>query len=626
MKIVKSFICMFALNALACPVYAQDNADITVKIKNLSVVSELLPSGEEVNIQTAERTASNDLAARNLGQVAFVFSESLDKLEILEARTIKASGEKLDVQPDAIRTELMPGAGRFPAFNDLRRKVVIFPDVAAGDSIFYKVRVTRAKPLFPGYFMGGVVFSPTEYIEHGSQTVRLPAGSKVRMVSYGVTVDQRSEPGGEVLTWDYANTNPIKKDRGAVSEFDRYDRVQVSTFPDWQTLSRTYAAIALPKIEVTPEIQAKADEITAGASSKREEVERLYNWVTTQVRYVALFLGTGGIEPHPSGQVLANRYGDCKDHAVLFGALLKARGIASDPVVINGSFGYKLPAVPTLNGFDHMITYVPSLDLYLDTTSGTVRFGQLPMGDYGKPILAVTAKGAKPAVTPLPPLDNAVTTLNTEATLAPDGTMTGHSVLEASGMFADLLRRSGSAILSAGLERAATSYWSRADRQGEGSFDKPDDPQQLTPNYRLSGRFKLEARPEILEGQTFKPPSGYALLPVPGDLLNYALYSDTAPDEPTMCLPGRQISILSLTLPPGRQLANLPKDKVLAGGGAEYSVHWQQDGDKVTVRREYVSKIKGPLCEGTVRAEVAKLQEAIRADYRNTIALAPPPT
>lgn len=620
----KSFICMFAYFISVFPAVAQGKSENPVKIKSSRIEAELLASGEEVYIQFIEMTAANDLAARQLGQIPIVFSESLDKVEILEARTVKADGEKLDVQLDAIRTELMPGAGNFPMFNDMRRMVIIFPSVAAGDSVVYRLKRRRVKPYFPGYFMNQAFYLPTVAVDEAVQTVRLPPKSVPQVENHGLVVNHSASAGGEVLEWRYANDNPIKEDRGTLAPLDRFPRVLVSTFPDWQTLSRAYASMALPKVAVTPEIEAKAEEITKGATSKRDEVERLYNWVTTEVRYVALFLGMGGIEPHESGQILANRYGDCKDHAVLFAAMLKARGIDSELVLINGSNGYSLPQVPTIANFNHMITYVPSLDLYLDTTSGMVRFGQLPLGDYGKPVLHVTAKGAAPTVTPLPPPDNAVTTLTTDATLAPDGTMTGNSTVQASGLFADLLRRSGTGILSIGLERGASQSLSNLGQRGEGSFDKPDDPHLLTADYRISGRFSLEARPEILEGEAFSPPAGHAVLPRPGDLLNGALFARTASEEATMCLPGRQISILSLTLPPGRKLASLPKERTIAGTDAEYSVHWQQQGDKVTVRREYVSRTKGPLCAGSTRVEMAKMQEAIRADYRTSIALTRP--
>lgn len=53
------------------------------------------------------------------------------------------------------------------------------------------------------------------------------------------------------------------------------------------------------------------------------------------IRYVGIWLGNGGIVPHPAEDILQNRYGDCKDKATLLQALLAAKGIYSQQVLIN---------------------------------------------------------------------------------------------------------------------------------------------------------------------------------------------------------------------------------------------------------------------------------------------------
>ena len=65
--------------------------------------------------------------------------------------------------------------------------------------------------------------------------------------------------------------------------------------------------------------------------------------------------------PHDADVVIANGYGDCKDHATLFAALLQAKGIASEPVLINANNSYALPDAPTLAQFNHLITWIPEL-------------------------------------------------------------------------------------------------------------------------------------------------------------------------------------------------------------------------------------------------------------------------
>ena len=143
------------------------------------------------------------------------------------------------------------------------------------------------------------------------------------------------------------------------------------------------------KIVVTPRVLAKANEITAGITDRREQARKLYEWVAGHVRYVALLFGDGGVAPHAADTILADSYGDCKDHAVLYSALLKAKGISSQPVIINATNGYFVPQVPQLLTFNHMIVWLPEFGLYADTTANSAPFGALPQFEYGKPVIRV---------------------------------------------------------------------------------------------------------------------------------------------------------------------------------------------------------------------------------------------
>lgn len=127
--------------------------------------------------------------------------------------------------------------------------------------------------------------------------------------------------------------------------------------------------------------------LTANLDTPRAKALALSDWVRKNIRYVAVYVGAGGVVPHAAQAVLDNRYGDCKDHVVLLEALLKAAAIESSPALINLGNAYVLPKVPTLGLLNHVITYVPSLDLYLDSTATPIAAGYLPIQELGKPVL-----------------------------------------------------------------------------------------------------------------------------------------------------------------------------------------------------------------------------------------------
>ncbi len=152
----------------------------------------------------------------------------------------------------------------------------------------------------------------------------------------------------------------------------------MSSYPDYDALAKAVGALALPTTAVTPAIQAKADEIAGGSKNHKDETRKIYDWIGAHIRYVAIELGQGGYVPHSADSVLAHGYGDCKDNAVLFAALLKARGIDSKLVLINLTNIYTVAKVPTLGPFNHMISWLPEFHMYADATNASiVSFGGL---------------------------------------------------------------------------------------------------------------------------------------------------------------------------------------------------------------------------------------------------------
>ena len=161
-----------------------------------------------------------------------------------------------------------------------------------------------------------------------------------------------------------------------------------STFKSYAEVGQAYQVRAKEKAKVTPAIQTLANELIEKAKAKTtlEKVKLMHHWVAQNIRYLGIYVGAGGYVPHDAQSILDNRYGDCKDHVVLLEALLAAAGIDSSPALINSGAAFLLPQLPTPGIFDHVITYVPSLNVFLDSTSRFAPLGTLPNGDLDKPV------------------------------------------------------------------------------------------------------------------------------------------------------------------------------------------------------------------------------------------------
>ena len=434
-------------------------------------------------------------------------------------------------------------------------------------------------------------------------------------------MQERAQARGAALyQWRYS-APAVAEDPAVLSPLDRAPRLFASTFPDWQTFSRSYAALARPRAALSPRIQAVADQVTAGIDDRREQARRVYDWVSRHIRWVAIWVGDGNFVPHAAEDVLAQGYGDCKDQAVLLIALLRAKGIEAEMVLINLAPSYTLSGPPTYTAFNHVIVYSPELDVYMDTTAGGAPFGTLRAEEYGKPILVVTDAGSAPDQTPVLPPGLATERLRTTMRLEQDGRIIGESVSEAAGPYATALRQTAMLVFAQGGQRAAAERLRALGEPGQGDITPaPIDP--IGPEYRVSASFTLDARQGILEGDSFVVPTGILLLQRPGDgLLGPIARRDLPASEPTPCWAGEQEEDLSLALPPGRRPARLPRNRTLEGSFFRYESRWIFADDTITVRRHLVSRIDQPLCERERRAEAARALAEIRRDLEARIAL-----
>src|SRR5262249_22974961 len=151
----------------------------------------------------------------------------------------------------------------------------------------------------------------------------------------------------------------------------------VSTFPDWGDFAEWYARISKLTDEVTPAISAKVAELVRDAKSEREKLIAVYHFVTG-LRYVAVPLGVNSFRPHAAENVLQSHYGDCKDKANLFNALLHSLNLNAELVLVP-RFSQARETLPGF-AFNHAISRV-TLDgkaLWVDTTDDVCRFGLLP--------------------------------------------------------------------------------------------------------------------------------------------------------------------------------------------------------------------------------------------------------
>jgi hypothetical protein len=134
----------------------------------------------------------------------------------------------------------------------------------------------------------------------------------------------------------------------------------------WKDIGQWYEEILQPVERGAPAVAEMSQQLTAQLDDPRQRVEALLAFVRKSVRYVAVEVGIGGYRPSPPAEVLARRWGDCKDKSLLLVDLLGHAGIAAYPVVIRSSFHEDaIRDFPCPFLFNHEIVAVPADQLAL---------------------------------------------------------------------------------------------------------------------------------------------------------------------------------------------------------------------------------------------------------------------
>lgn len=126
------------------------------------------------------------------------------------------------------------------------------------------------------------------------------------------------------------------------------------------------------------ELQPLVDSITTGVVDLRVKAQKIYQWVQSNVKYVAFENGLEGFIPRPAPLVCNRRFGDCKDMANLITTMLRLAGCRTYIAWIGTrSIPYDYRDVPLPISDNHMISV---LDLegkwtFLDGTDPNCIFG-----------------------------------------------------------------------------------------------------------------------------------------------------------------------------------------------------------------------------------------------------------
>ena len=359
----------------------------------------------------------SEAGVQQWGQIPVGYNSANERVEIAYVRVIKADGSVVKAGDDAVQDLSAPVEHEAPVYTDYRQKHITVPGLRPGEVLEYDMVTVIHTPLAAGQFWADYEFDKNNITLDEELDVDVPSGRPLKLKNKaGMDPKISEENGRRIYHWtsshlereDDAKDKDKNKDKKKKKSEEERPDVQLTTFVSWEQIGRWYAGLEKDRRAPSPEVRAKAEELTKGLDTELDKIQALYDFVAKNFRYVSLSLGLGRYQPHAAGDVLHNQYGDCKDKHTLLASLLEAEGLHASSVLINSS--RKLdPDVPSPSQFDHIITMLPMGhdEVWMDTTSEVAPFRLLAFSLRSKLALVIPADGTPhleetPADTPMP--------------------------------------------------------------------------------------------------------------------------------------------------------------------------------------------------------------------------------
>ena len=309
-----------------------------------------------------ERRAMRVLHRRSADRYldAVGYENNAGKVTSIQTWSIAPSGRvTLSGKKDLVT---IAGFTAFEEFTDVRIKKISIPGAEDGSLVGYEVVTQGRIPI------SGEKFPMEEELPVRIRElhVSVPSGSLRWFVNHPdrIAVVSQSPNGASFRTENRAaipdepNAPPFTSLAAMVVV--NYDPKGPAALQSWEQAGHAYHDLFANGEKPETDIASQVETLLAGKSDDLSKIDALYNFVSRQIRYVAIEIGVGGYQPHPAADVYKNKYGDCKDKANLLISMLGKIGLRAYPALVGTRGDVEAdPTVPTLATFDHMIVALP---------------------------------------------------------------------------------------------------------------------------------------------------------------------------------------------------------------------------------------------------------------------------
>ena len=418
------------------------DADTLVLFNHFS--HDVLPTGQSRYTTHQVVKIFTERGIQKYGDIAIPYQPTAQNIGVNIARTITTDREVLQPPDEAFNDVTPPGLLSQNLYSDAMWKVISMVGLAPGVCIEYQVTLEDKVPGGETWITGGYNFQGTETTLETVYALQMPrtwnfewkiankVNPKEPEISY--TINDTV-----VHIWKYGEMPALILEEGMPHINDIVPRLRYTSIESWDNVYTWYKELTKGRYTPDADIEEKVLQLTGNLATQEAKIRAIYQFVATNIRYVGIELGQSAYQPTPATEVFQMQYGDCKDKTTLLISMLDLAGIKAYPVLVGLAPHERVDTtLPTLSQFNHMIAAVPTgpdTYIWLDPTSTTCSYADLPYNAQGRTGLLIADTRGEFVETPIFPPESNRLVSTTELTLDNEGSVQGTLSIQVNGQY-----------------------------------------------------------------------------------------------------------------------------------------------------------------------------------------------
>ncbi len=359
--------------------------------------------------------------ARDLGEWPVYYNKSREEIISVDAFVETPDGKRYP----STKSQDLPVYDKDSMYSDMMVKMITLPQVNVGSIIDVLVKSKVKNREMPKQFWDEVNIPviPTKYAR---TTYAFPESIAVQFKPYKTLAEPRVERGKDTIKYSYIfeNTGYMQDEEFMPPTDEALGKITVSTVPDWKDVADWYRNLINRNSVDEGDIALATMGAIKDKTTQKDKARAILEFIQDNFRYVSMSFGDHTVEPHLTKEIFKNRYGDCKDLALLARQMLSIAEIKANIALFSGEFnGNPQNGLPSPKLFDHVVleVEVDGEKYFIDPMAKGFDFGQLPPSYDNAYVLVIEELGYRFQALPVAPVEQSSIVSRSKIKINPDG-------------------------------------------------------------------------------------------------------------------------------------------------------------------------------------------------------------